>query len=343
MLGNTERVGILGFANCDSSLIGEPYPVYDLDDALSTFQGASGIASSLQRGLLETYYAGGRDIVLIPIGTFDEYEAIENNPTSGFYELLDSKYEECLDVIRQLDYLDIVVPYDANPMIDNSLQIFGDFALEVYSDNLTQFFIPLPTGAMSIDLSSYNNPYLVVIGGKALFNFNEVSGHMGTLACTFAGLCSKLSVNLPPDNRQVGSVSTLITDYDGYEEELPSYKVIGFRKTVQYIRGISPIVSTSICRTLANESSDFSDVHTMRVIRRLMRDIQKENLAGSRLVIAQERIKSILSDWLSKRYIYAANAVFKNDTPEILDVDLTIGINSPYEMINVNTKIGPVS
>ena len=123
--GKTEATCIVGYADCASGYYNNIYPVYDIVDALETFQGASGIVGSLQRGLLEAYYGGCRDIYLLPIGDMDEYTPFEDGRPSGFYITQDAKYIIAADILKDADEVDIFVPVDADPTIDTSITIFG--------------------------------------------------------------------------------------------------------------------------------------------------------------------------------------------------------------------------
>jgi hypothetical protein len=339
--GNTERICIVGFADCDSSYLNNPYVVYDLYDALATFSGSGTTAGSLRQGLLEAYYAGCRDIVLLPIGTMSEWQAFP--ATGSFYIDLSTRYSNILNVLRELDYIDIVVLYDANPLVDTSLSIFDTWTEQVYEDNLTHVYIPIPTGSLTLDLSSYDNPHMICIAGEGIFDIQQLGSYRSNLATTFAGLSSRLAPNVPPDNRTVSSIHYLITDYEGSESTLETNKIVGARKTVSYNRGYATLVSFTLCKTLASTTSDFTNLHTMRCIRKLMRAMYNLDIIGGRVITAQYKLQQLFSEWLKNKYLFSINATYDNTVPEELKIELTLGINSPYEQIVVDTKIGPVS
>jgi hypothetical protein len=343
MRGLTERVAIIGFADCDSSLLNLPYLVHDIGDALSTFTGSGGVAGSLQRGLLECYYAGCRDIILIPIGTMSEFTAFESGPDALFYGSLDLKYQAILNVLRELDFIDMIVPYDANPLVDTSMTIFGNWVNQVYENNLTQIILPLPTGATGSDFSSISNPHISLVAGQGIFDFSEINSHKGNLASTFAGFCSCLAPNVPPDNRTISTIHRLTTDYEGYESTLETNRIIGARKTTSYNRGYGPYVSFTLCRTLAATTSDFTSYHTIRTIRRLMRDIYSLDIVGGKVLAGQEQLEQLFDQWISNGYVSALSVAYDHSIPEELGLNMTLGILSPYEQINISANIGPLS
>lgn len=341
----TESICIIGYADCPQSYYNNVYSVFDMTTALELFQGASGTVSSLQRGMLEAYYAGCQDIHLFPIGDMDEYIPFEDGRASGFYTAQDAKYTTATAILKDADSLDLLIPYDADPTRDSSITIFGQMAESYWADNQICVVIPLPTGSRTYVTSGWDSKYITLVAGEGVFERTELSGTswVGNLACTFSGMISKLEPNVSPDNIPINTVSQLTTDYEGYEDTVESNKIVCFRKPALYKRGMSNAIVSSLTHTLADPNSDFSQMHNMNTIRKLVRSIHNLQVIGSSRNIAKDKIEKLFQDWLDKKYIRNIWASYDWTIPYELNLGLTLQISSPIEHIYIETRVGPLS
>lgn len=339
----TDGVCIIGFADCPTGYLNNVYPVYDIPTALEIFSGSGEVVSSLQRGLLEAYYSGCMDLFLLPIGTMSEYVPFENGRDPSFYTSLDAKNTVAASVLKDYDAIDLVVAYDVNPLADNSFTIFSNSANSYWRTNQQSFILPAPTGCLSWNNNSLDSKFISIVSGEGIFDFSEVGAWRGNLASMYAGMISKLDINVPPDNIISNTANVLITDYEGYESSIEAKRIVGFRKTINYIRGKAMQTSSTLAHTMAASGSDFSSMHSMNIVTRLVKQISDVGIIGTTIVMARQNIEKIFTTWLDKGYARNISISYDYSIPYQLGLNITIQIASPTELITVNTMVGPLS
>jgi hypothetical protein len=181
-----------------------------------------------------------------------------------------------------------------------------------------------------------------IIAGKGTFSFSELDSYEASFACSLAGYISKLAINVPPDNRKFIAALYFSNDYEGYEETLEVNRIVGFRKPVEYRRGRGPYCCTTLCHTLAPTGSDYANMHTMRIIRKLIRAIHNLQLSGKSSFVVKEGIEDLLNNWLSMKYLNMVTATYSWASSDELIIRLVLGIQTPMEHISVEARIGPV-
>ena len=338
--GFTDGVLIVGFADVDSVWENEVYPVSDINQAFLDFRGSTTYNSTCIQGMLEAYQAGARDIYLFSIGDMASYTPPEDRDAS-FYTGLLALYESALPILMDCDDVDFIVPYDARPQELDFVTPFGESCEEAGPDNY-KLCIFSYNGDSDAEFTG-DNKYIVLVDGYGLFAFrNEFdNAYMSGMAPTFAGLLSKLSTDVPPDNRMIGGVRIFNSEFDGTEETLEEAGIVGFRKTVGYKRAADGTLKTTLCNTRADEDSDYRMVFAGHCVQRFLKGIRELDLIGTVAVFAEEVIRSFFDEWILSGYARDIGATFRLERYELY-VDVILYMYHPIGAVEVSFIVGPV-
>ena len=124
----------------------EPFSIYrmtSIQDAINKLR--ADFSSPLLRGLFDAYSSGARDIYLMSAGYMSEYVAepelrntkrfSDNSATPNefgnsysFYELYYMKLELCYQILRDYEFIDIIVPLEASIVDANNINFVSQLA-----------------------------------------------------------------------------------------------------------------------------------------------------------------------------------------------------------------------
>jgi hypothetical protein len=339
--GLTDAICILGFADCNDEYYGSAYQVVDLVSALTTFSDDGVNDSSLVCGLLEAYTAGCRDIWLYPIAPMSAYVA-PGNRDSSYWTALYDYYTSALSVLEHYDAIDVLIPYDAD--IEEEEDFVAQFAAHCQGIN----------GALRLTYFSYQGDetasflgedfHIILVNGLGTFHFPEWLGtnYSSGMATTFAATVSRLSTEVPPDNRLIESLTIFNSDYLDTEDTLEANQIVGFRKTATHKRVLNAHVVSTLSYTRAvSTESDYLTLYAVHTVQRFLRAVDKLGLIGVSAYIAQDTLDDLFGTWEQLGYVnyMKYSMVFSVDT---LYVDVTLVLPYPVGSVDLALAVGPV-
>jgi hypothetical protein len=162
------------------------------------------------------------------------------------------------------------------------------------------------------------------------------------MAATFAASVSRLSTEVPPDNRLITTLSIFNSDYLGDEEALEANQIVGFRKTASHKRVLNAYVTSTLSYTRAvSQESDYLTLYAVHTVQRFLRAVDNLDLVGTAAFVAQDALQSLFGNWEQLGYVSAMrySMVFSIDT---LYVDVTLVLPYPIGSVNLALSVGPV-
>lgn len=338
--GLTDAICILGFADCSEELYGMAHQVVDLTSALATFVDDGINDSSIALGLLEAYSAGCRDIWVYPIAPMDAYAAPGNRDAS-WWTALHGYYANALTVLQHYDAIDVLIPYDADIEEEDFVEQFADHCQDVNGSLRLTYFSYQGEPANHFVGETY---HIVLVNGIGTFHFPEWmnTNYSGGMATTFAATVSRLSTEVPPDNRLINTLVIFNSDYLDTEETLEANQVVGFRKTATHKRVLNAHVVSTLSYTRAvSTESDYLTLFAVHTVQRFLRAVDRLGLIGVSSYIAQDTLKTLFENWEQLGYVnyMKYSMVFSVDT---LYVDVTLVLPYPIGSVNLALAVGPV-
>lgn len=246
---NTDTILLIGHA--DGVGLNNPIKLRTIQEAIDIL--GADLDSPLMRGVFDAYSSGARDIFILVTAPMSEYvERYQDRTQSTAIFDLDSvtptnytfyeKYYERLavtyDVIKELDYIDIIVPLEtsiiqtggvdfvtqlANYLSDFhdetgfvQLGIIGSRSGGIKASDINEIkqntVLVNKFTQFSIDgqISSDKGRYVIPVYGEAVFQHDQLkTAYAGSLAAAFAGLLASSPLNLALIRTRIPAASSL--------------------------------------------------------------------------------------------------------------------------------------
>jgi len=313
--GNTNTVLLLGHA--DNIGLNVPIKIQSIQHAVDIL-GADN-SSPLLRGVFDAYSCGARDIVICAVAPMYEYMpniSSRNTPTEAFSyfnatpnsETFYEKYYERLtttyDLIKDLDFVDIVVPLEASIIKTDNVDFITQLADHCANfHNLTGFVQIGVIGSRSGGISSSdinlikNNTvlvnklteysgnniasdtgrYVIPIYGEAIFKHKQVNfAYDASVAAAVAGMLASSNFDRALIRKKITSAMSVYGGDLSHEEylELDNIGINTIYRGNKRNRSLPYEVYLTNEYTLAINSSPYSKASQMRLVAYIVSQIK---------------------------------------------------------------------
>jgi hypothetical protein len=339
--GLTDSMCILGFADTtNSDDENKVYQVFDINEAVVDFTGSNAYDSSLIRGLIEAYHAGCRDIYLYPIAEMSDYVAPADRDAT-FWNNLYQWYEDALAVLAEVDDIDVIIPYDVDISEGNFVELFATHCQSASGGQLRLTYLPYDGEATTTFTGE--DYHIVLVNGTGTFHYPDhfETDYSTNMVTTFAAMVSMLDTNVPPDNRSITTAFLFSSDYEDDEETLEENSIVGFRKTVAYKRVSNGSLVSTLSYTRSSSNSDYRALYAVHTVQRLLRGIEKLDLIGSAVYLAEDSLREYFNTWVRKGYARLIESSFYYNAYELY-VDIVLHLPYPIGEVKLNLTVGPV-
>lgn len=314
--GNTSTILLIGHA--DGIEINNPIKIRSVQSAIDLL--GADIKSPLLRGVLDAYSAGARDIVICAAAPMSEYvdgfsdrtvsttlfdlnSATPNSYT--FYEKYSDRLQDTYSLIKDLDFIDIVVPLEISMIktgdIDFITQL-GDYLQEFHNHSgYVQIGIigSRTGGVLNSDVSllesnsvitnklttySYGNMssdrgrFIIPIYGEAVFQHKEItSSYTSSIAAAYAGLLASTPLNRSVIRTRIpGAASVYGVDLTQSEyNRLEAIQINTIYRGKKTRRSVPYEVYISNEYTMAHPNSTLSKAAQMRLVARVVSQVRE--------------------------------------------------------------------
>lgn len=304
---NTGSILLLGHAS--NMVLNDPIKIKSIQNAIDLI--GADTKSPLLRGVLDAYDAGARDIFICAVAPMSEYvsDLNERNVPYSYFNINDAtpayktfyqKYYERLEttysIIKDLDFIDIVVPLETSIIKTGSVDFLTQLTdyCETFH-NITGFvqigIIGSRTNGISasdIDLiksnsnlvnkyTTYNykgeitgdkGRYVIPIYGEATFSHTFLNTtYVGSISAAFAGMLASADLNMGIVRKRIpGAMALFGVDFTSSEiNELEEIGINTIYRGKRARRGNSFEVYISNDYTLSNLNSVFSKSPQLRL------------------------------------------------------------------------------
>lgn len=324
-LGNNSTSTIMLIGHSDNLPINSPFLARTVQDAIDAL--GADIDSPLLRGFFDAYGAGARDIVICAAAPMSEYVSsyedrntsllyLDNSATpSGktFYERYYERLEDTYSAIKELDFVDIVVPLEASFFKTGDIDFANQLATHCYEFHNSTGFIQMGVigsrsgGIRSSDVdalynsnlfrnkfTTYNNAGVMSsdIGRFVIPAYGEVTMKHSQLATSYtsqisaalAGMMASSPLNISlirkriPGALSMNSASLNQTEY----EKLDSVGINFAYRGPKSKRNAPYEIYLSNEYTLASANSGFYKLAQLRLVANCVNEIKviAENAIG---------------------------------------------------------------
>jgi hypothetical protein len=218
----------------------EPFSIHrivSMNDAVNKLR--ADFESPLLRGVFDAYSSGGRNIYIMSAGKMSEYiKEVERRNlkvfaddfatpnefgnTYSFYELYSLKLDVCYNILKDYEFIDIIVPLEASMVDADNVNFVSQLALHCneVQKNTGEVQIGI-IGSRSITGTSSNvdslsekdfeiysdvaadgainadaGKYIILIYGEAVFSYNQLQRtYSGSVAAAYAGALASTRVD----------------------------------------------------------------------------------------------------------------------------------------------------
>jgi hypothetical protein len=313
---NTNTVLLIGHA--DGIALNDIYKIRSIQSAVDLL--GADLGSPLLRGVFDAYAAGARDIFIMAAAPMSEYvDKYEDRLVSStifnlnmatpnsitFYQRYYDRLAVTYNILKELDYIDYVVPLEASIIKTGGVDFVTQLASYCADFHNTTGFIQIGIigsrsgGVKSEDineikansvlvnkLTSYNlngsilsdnGRFIVPIYGEVVSKHDQLKiSYTSTLAASFAGLFAAMPLNMGLIRSRIpGALSVFGSDLTQYElQELDNLGINTVYRGKKTKRSVPYEVYTSNEYTLANKNSTLSKAAQMRLIASLVSRIK---------------------------------------------------------------------
>lgn len=298
-VGFTDRVFIIGHA--DGLPIGEHYQVGSMKEAVKALGQDPDVP--LLRGLLEAYYAGARDLWIIPAAPLSEYvedlEArLEPNAEWGgqnYYERYYDRLQVTYDLLASFEAPQWVAPMHAplygsgdvdfvTQLADHCALAFentGSIRIGVIGTNVEEW-----TDAKVDDLvadprwefESGNGKMVLPVVGTGLYNIQEmITTHQGPLNTVVAAMAAQQPLNVGMTNQPLSQViTTNFADFSHSQlEKICNAKLNPVVRSIKGKRGQAFQVRMLTDNMLAANGSDYWSLAQVKLVMHVVEEIRR--------------------------------------------------------------------
>jgi hypothetical protein len=268
----------------------EPFSIYritSIQDGINKLR--ADFNSPLLRGLIETYSSGARDIYIMSAGYMSEYvndvelrniktfaddgaTPNEYNNAYSFYEYYFFKLELCYQILRDYEFIDIIVPLETSIVDTNGVNfvsqlashcdyiqnitgevqigIIGSRSISTVEENVNElknkdFEIPTVVNSEGV-IQQDSGKYILLIYGEVIFDHKQMQRtYVGSLAAAMAGTLASTRV-----------------DYGLTKKRLPSaFAIYGPALTSQQIKFLAENKINTISNGTRSRRNEIYDVY----------------------------------------------------------------------------------
>lgn len=293
-----------------------PYSVYKLasiQDGINVLR--ADYQSPLLRGVFDAYSSGAKDIYIMSAGYMSEYQSdvelrntkvfkdnVATPNTYSFYELYEMRLELCYAILRDYEFIDIIVPLEAS-MIDTGTVNFakqlashcdyvqattGEVVIGILgsrSVNNTQLSIETLNNK-NFDLYSQvdadgiinydTGKYIILIYGEAVFNHKQMQrSYTSTAAAAFAGVLVSTRVDYGLSKKRIpAALSIYGSPLTRAQCEILNNKKINYLTTPAR-SSRSSLYDVAISGDLTQSiSENYSDSSNVRLVAMVISEVQ---------------------------------------------------------------------
>lgn len=384
---NTSTILLLGHSN--NLPLNEPVRIPSVQSAVDIL-GADD-SSPLLRGVFDAYAAGARDILVCSVARMNEYVNLFENrlvSTSAFeydevspvqktfYEKYYERLETTYSFIKDLDFVDIVVPLETSIINTGDVDFVSQLAnyctdFHNYTGNVQIGFIGSRSGGVNsadIDsiqsnsvlinklttfsgnqITSDNGRFVVPVYGEVVFKHPHLfRSYIGSPVAAIAGMSAASSLSQSLVRKRIPEAMSLY-GLDLTQEQhnlLDSYGINTVYRGKKTRRSVPFEVYISNEYTLSHSSSSLHKLAQMKLVARIVSEIKffAEGAIGR---FSYDKVKSqsveFLNDLKSNNVIsdYSLNVTRRTDNPGELifyvDVLSSLGLKN----INFSLSAGP--
>jgi len=386
--GNTSTLLLLG--HCNNLPLNEPVEINDVQSAVDILGADDN--SPLLRGVFDAYAAGARDIVVCSVARMNEYvslfenrltatDAFEYNESSPaqktFYEKYYERLETTYSMIKELDFVDMVVPLEASMIRTGGVDFVSQLAnyctdFHNYTGNVQIGFIGSRTGGVNPgdvseiisnsvlvnklttfsadgNIATDNGRFIVPIYGEVVFKHPHLfKSYIGSPAAAVAGMAASASLSSSLVKKRIPEVMSLYgLDLTNEQHSLlDSYGINTVYRGKKTRRSVPFEVYLSNEYTLSNSNSSLHKLAQMRLVSRIVSEI-KYFAEGAIGKFSYDKVRSQSVDFMESLkgndsiVDYSLNIKKRTDNPGELifyvDVLSSLGLKN----INFSLSAGP--
>jgi hypothetical protein len=276
--------------------------------------------SPLLRGVFDAYAAGARDIYICASAPMKEYvEPVSQRNSSipmygyndatpmlmTFYQRYYDRLEESYSIIKNYDYIDIIVPLETSIINTGSVDFITQLALHCQEFHNHSGYIQIGVigsrnnGILAEDIATFENNtiftnkytmfnpqneiigdmgrFVIPIYGELIMNHNFLNiSYVSSGSATMAGLISATPVNKSLIRKKAFSVFGLsgISLNQSQVDRLDAVGVNTFIRNNRSRRGNPYQIEVTNDHTLANQNSNYRKVSLIRLASMLINEIQ---------------------------------------------------------------------
>jgi hypothetical protein len=373
-VGFTDRVFVLGHA--DGLPIGDYYQVSSMKETVKALGQDTDVP--LLRGLLETYYAGARDLWIVPVAPMSEYvddldDRLVANPEWGgqnFYERYYDRLQVAYDLLAAYEAPQWVVPMHA-PLygtdVDFVTQLADHCALafeqtgnvrigvigtnvEEWTDEKVDDLVDDPRWAFE----NGNGKFVLPVIGSGLFNIQEmVTTHQGSLNTVVASMAAQQPLNVGATYQPLSQViTTNFADFTHAQiEKICNAKLNPIVRSIRGKRGQAFEVRLLTDNMLAANGSDYWSLAQVKLVMHVVEEIRrlgKRHLGTVGFPIFKDEVNQYLLDLATHNAIRNYTVDFVRDQPtetmrfsETVTVELSIQPYFGVRTIYFQASVGP--
>jgi hypothetical protein len=372
----TNSILLLGHA--DGLEVNTLVRITSIQDAINLLN--ADFNSPLLRGVFDAYAAGARDIYICPVAPMREYvedvaKRLDNLPTyaysdatpiiMNFYQRYYDRLEETYSIIKDHDYIDMVVPLEASIINTGSVDFITQLALYCQDFHNQTGSIQLGiigsrsfgTNLSDIDTFEENSiftqkytmfdfdnsirgdmgRFVIPVYGEIIINHNFLTiSYTSSAVASYAGLMSQNPVNQSLIRKRIPSALGL-SGVDLNQIQLDRLDALGINtiiKNNRSRRGNSYQICTTNDYTLANSESVFYKAPQIRLVSMITNEIKS---LGNNSV-SKFSLQKLVADVKATLQFLKTNSIIRDYKMEAYSDSVVKG--KVYFDINLTSTVG---
>jgi len=385
--GSTSTLLLIGHS--DNIPINTPISIRSGQDAINAL--GADIHSPLLRGFFDAYDAGARDIVICASAPMSEYvKNYQDRNTSllylddaatptgkTFYEKYYERLQVTYETIKELDFIDYIVPLEASFIRVDNVDFVNQLADHCYNFHNTTGFVQIgligsKTGGSKnedvdtlFESSLFNNKlttyssngivssdigrFVVPVYGEATMRHQQLAtSYTSPIVAAFAGKCASSPLNSSMTRARIpGAMSMVGQSFDQSRyEKLDSIGLNFIYRGIKTKRNNPFEVYVSNEYTLAKSGSTLSKLSQMRIVANCINEIKliaEDAIGKFAYENAVDKVRSLLLDYKESNIIVDFSLDVKVDEAREKSLIFYINLISALGLkeINFSVAAGP--
>lgn len=311
----TNNIVLIGHTDAITPL--SIYKIVSIQDAINVLR--ADFESPLLRGIFDAYASGARDIYIMSAGPMSEYVSdIEKRNTKifsdtgatpnsfgnaySYYELYFLRLESCYQLLRDYEFIDIIVPLEVS-FVDVSninfvkqlanhcdyvqtttgevqIGIIGSRSIETTSENVTYLNSVNFDIQSEIDENGFiisdTGKYIILIYGEAIFNHKQLQrSYSNSVSAALAGTLASTRVDFGLAKKRIPPALSIV----GNGLSSAQQKILKNKKVNYIVHGNrsrrGSLYDVSISGDLTQSiSENFSDASNVRLVAMIISEVQ---------------------------------------------------------------------